>query len=196
MGNNVNRGECVQENWEQECVGDETTKLQNEQPHTTEKDVETDNVAPQKEPLWQERYESLNDTHLRLMAEFDNYRKRTMREKAELIRGGNEVALKALLPVIDDVERAISNIREVADIVAVKEGIELIYGKFRTYLTQQGISEIEVIGQSLNTETSEAVTSFPAPQEDMRGKVIDCIQKGYKLNDKVIRHAKVVVAES
>lgn len=176
-------------------ISQETTKSPEEQPPTAEKGMDTDNVTVGNEPSWQERYESLNDAHLRLMAEFDNYRKRTLREKADLIRGGSEGALTALLPVVDDLERALSNVRETADITAVKEGIELIYGKFRTYLAQQGVSEIEVVGQSLDTETSEAVTSFPAPQEDMRGKVMDCILKGYKLNDKVIRHARVVVAE-
>jgi molecular chaperone GrpE len=181
---------------EEENIIEEATKSTEEQPLTAENGAETDNVTVEKELSWQERYESLNDAHLRLMAEFDNYRKRTMREKADLIRGGSEAALTALLPVIDDVERAIANVREAADVTALKEGIELIYGKFRAYLAQQGISEINVVGQSLDTETSEAVTSFPAPQENMRGKVIDCILKGYKLNDKVIRHARVVVAES
>jgi molecular chaperone GrpE len=166
------------------------------QPDMAENGGDTDNVSEAAEPTWQERYETLNDAHLRLMAEFDNYRKRTMREKAGLIRGGGESALTALLPVIDDVERAMGTLRTAADVTAVKEGIELIYGKFHTYLAQQGVVGIDVVGQPLDTETSEAVTSFPAPQEEMRGKVIDCIQKGYKLHDKVIRHAKVVVAEA
>jgi molecular chaperone GrpE len=177
-------------------MNDPTEEIADAQSEVAENVENTDKVSDVAEPNWQERYEALNDTHLRLMAEFDNYRKRTMREKADLIRGGGESALTALLPVVDDVERAMDNLRAAADIAAVKEGIELIYGKFRTYLTQQGVTEINVVGQPLDTETSEAVTSFPAPQEELRGKVMDCIQKGYKLHDKVIRHAKVVVAEA
>jgi molecular chaperone GrpE len=162
----------------------EATKTAEEQTITADNEANPDKLA----------FDTLNDAHLRLLAEFDNYRKRTMREKADLIRGGAEAALKALLPVIDDVERAMATLRESSDVLAVKEGIELIYTKFRTYLAQQGVSVIEVLGDVLDTETSEAVTTIPAPQEDLQGKVIDCIEKGYKLNDKVIRYAKVIVA--
>ena len=122
------------------------------------------------------------------MAEFDNYRKRTLREKSELIKNGGESALTHLLPVVDDFERALQNIRSAEDIKAVTEGVELIYSKFMSYLSHQNVKPIDA-------ETSEAVAMIPAPEPDMKGKVLDCVQTGYTLNDKVIRHAKVVVGE-
>jgi molecular chaperone GrpE len=152
-------------------------------------------VSEDKEDCLQKKYDDLNDSHLRLMAEFDNYRKRTLREKADLIKSGGESALTNLLPVIDDFERALQNIRTAEDIEAVKEGIELIYNKFSAYLTQQGVKPIEAIDKPFNTELFEAIATIPAPDEEKKGKVIDSIQTGYTLYDKVIRHAKVVVGE-
>ena len=137
----------------------------------------------------------MNDSLLRLMAEFDNYRKRTMREKADLIKTGGEGALKNLLPIIDDFERALQNVRTAEDVEAVKEGVDLIFGKFMGYLSQQGVKPIEAIGKPFNTEEFEAIATIPAPEPDMKGKVLDCVQTGYTLFDKVIRHAKVVVGE-
>ena len=141
------------------------------------------------------KYDELNDSHLRLMAEFDNYRKRTMREKADLIKTGGEGALKNLLPIIDDFERALQNVRAAEDVEAVKEGVDLIFGKFMGYLSQQGVKPIEAIGKPFDTEEFEAIATIPAPEPDMKGKVLDCVQTGYTLFDKVIRHAKVVVGE-
>ena len=133
--------------------------------------------------------------YLFLMAEFDNYRKRTMREKADLIKTGGEGALKNLLPIIDDFERALQNVRAAEDVEAVKEGVDLIFGKFMGYLSQQGVKPIEAIGKPFDTEEFEAIATIPAPELDMKGKVLDCVQTGYTLFDKVIRHAKVVVGE-
>lgn len=148
------------------------------------------------------RYEELekkyNDTkndYLRLMAEFDNYRKRTLREKAELLKSGGEDALKKILPVIDDFERAMGALENATDINAVKEGVELIYNKFKNYLEANGVTEIPSTGETFDTDVHEAITTFPAPTPEQKGKVIDCMTKGYKLNDKVIRYAKVVVGE-
>ena len=141
------------------------------------------------------KYDELNDSHLRLMAEFDNYRKRTLREKSELIKNGGESALTHLLPVVDDFERALQNIRSAEDIKAVTEGVELIYSKFMSYLSHQNVKPIETVGEPFDAETSEAVAMIPAPEPDMKGKVLDYVQTGYTLNDKVIRHAKVVVGE-
>ena len=141
------------------------------------------------------KYNELNDSHLRLMAEFDNYRKRTLREKADLIKNGGEAALKNLLPVVDDFERALQNIRNSDDVEAVKEGVELIYSKFMAYLAQQGVKAIEAVGQPFDTEMFEAVATIPAPEPGMKGKILDCVQTGYTLNDRVLRHAKVVVGE-
>jgi len=138
---------------------------------------------------------SINDKHLRLMAEYDNYRKRTLKEKSDLMKTGGEKILTGILPLIDDFERAIQHIDKASEINAVKEGIELIYNKFVNFLTQQGVKEIEAIGNEFDPEIYEAVTKIPAPNEDMSGKIIDCVEKGYMLDDKVIRYPKVVVGE-
>ena len=179
---------------------DEATNLQEEQPNVSAKNTESDNVAEENaeqnelEEL-KKKYNELNDSHLRLMAEFDNYRKRTLREKSELIKNGGENALSNLLPVVDDFERALQNLRTAEDIKAVNEGVELIYSKFMSYLSQQNVKPIETVGKPFDAETSEAVALIPAPDVDMKGKVLDCVQTGYTLNEKVIRHAKVVVGE-
>ena len=179
---------------------DDATKLQDEQVNAAEENATSDNVTdegPEQKELEElkKKYDELNDSHLRLMAEFDNYRKRTMREKADLIKTGGEGALKNLLPIIDDFERALQNVRTAEDVEAVKEGVDLIFGKFMGYLSQQGVKPIEAIGKPFNTEEFEAIATIPAPEPDMKGKVLDCVQTGYTLFDKVIRHAKVVVGE-
>ncbi|MDR1381237.1 MAG: nucleotide exchange factor GrpE [Tannerella sp.] len=148
-----------------------------------------------KEQSAEEKYARLNDSHLRLMAEFDNFRKRTLREKADLIKSGGATVLTNLLPVIDDFERALNTLHATEDITSVIEGVKLIYGKFTAYLSQQGVKTIDATGQPFDTELFEAIATIPAPEEDMKGKVIDCVQTGYKLYDKVLRHAKVVVGE-
>lgn len=178
---------------------DDATKLQDEQVNAAEENTVSDNVTDEEEEQGQKelkkKYDELNDSHLRLMAEFDNYRKRTLREKSELIKNGGESALTHLLPVIDDFERALQNIRSAEDIKAVTEGVELIYSKFISYLSHQNVKPIETVGKPFDAETSEAIAMIPAPEPDMKGKVLDCVQTGYTLNEKVIRHAKVVVGE-
>lgn len=173
----------------------EATNLQNEQSNTTENVDSSDNVTEDVMAALQKKYDELNDSHLRLRAEFDNYRKRTLREKTELIKNGGESALTNLLPVIDDFERALQNIRTAEDVEAVSEGVELIYNKFISYLSQQGVKAIEATGKPFDTEMFEAIATIPAPDTDLKGKVVDCVQTGYTLNEKVIRHAKVVVGE-
>jgi len=138
---------------------------------------------------------NFNDKHLRLMAEYDNYRKRTLKEKAELMKTGGEKILLGILPLIDDFERAQQHIDKATDIDAVKSGITLIYNKFISFLSQQGIKEIETIGKDFDAEIYEALTKIPAPTQAMKGKIIDCIEKGYMLDDKLIRYPKVVVGE-
>ncbi|MDR2810974.1 MAG: nucleotide exchange factor GrpE [Tannerellaceae bacterium] len=170
------------------------TELQEETETMSDNATETDNVTDEKNNL-QRKYDELNDSHLRLMAEFDNYRKRTLREKAELIKSGGETVLISLLPVIDDLERAMHTLRTAENIDALKEGVELIYSKFIIYLGQQGVKSIQAIGEPFDTEKFEAIAIIPAPNEDQKGKVIDSVQTGYTLYDKVIRHAKVVVGE-
>lgn len=176
---------------------DDATNLQEEQVNAAEENAASDNVTDEKTELLElkNKYNELNDSHLRLMAEFDNYRKRTLREKSELIKNGGENALTQLLPIVDDFERALQNIRSAEDIKAVTEGVELIYSKFMSYLSQQHVKPIETVGETFDADTSEAVALIPAPEPDLKGKVLDCVQTGYTLNDKVIRHAKVVVGE-
>lgn len=139
--------------------------------------------------------EEQKDKYLRLAAEFDNYRKRTIKEKAELILNGGEKSISSILPVIDDFERAIKTMETAKDVSAVKEGVELIYNKFMAVLAQNGVKVIETKDQPLDTDYHEAIAVIPAPSEEQKGKILDCVQTGYTLNDKVIRHAKVVVGE-
>ena len=139
--------------------------------------------------------EEQKDKYLRLSAEFDNYRKRTMKEKAELILNGGEKSISSILPVIDDFERAIKTMETAKDVKAVKEGVELIYNKFMAVMAQNGVKVIETKDQPLDTDYHEAIAVIPAPSEEQKGKILDCVQTEYTLNDKVIRHAKVVVGE-
>ena len=149
--------------------------------------AETDNLS--------DELADMKNSHLRLLAEFDNYRKRTMKEKAELIKNGGEHVLTELLPVIDDLERALENSRQATEMQAVIEGIELIYNKIITFLHRNGVKPIEAYGQPFDAEIHDAIATLPAEDESRKGTVIDCLQKGYTLHDKVIRHAKVAVAE-
>ena len=143
----------------------------------------------------QAEMDEMKDKYLRLSAEFDNYRKRTMKEKAELILNGGEKSISSILPIVDDFERALKNMETAEDVAAVREGVELIYNKFMTVLGQNGVKVIETKEQPLNTDFHEAIAVIPAPAEELKGKILNCVQTGYTLNDKVIRHAKVVVGE-
>jgi molecular chaperone GrpE len=149
---------------------------------------------PEESDSVSEELAKLKDSYLRLMAEYDNYRKRTIKEKADLIRNGGEKTLTGLLPVIDDFDRAMKTIETATDILAIKEGLSLIYSKFVGYLQQNGVKSIETLGLVFDPDLHEAIATIPATSEEMAGKVIDTVQTGYTLNDKVIRHAKVVVA--
>ncbi|MDR0835250.1 MAG: nucleotide exchange factor GrpE [Tannerella sp.] len=156
-------------------------------------DNEQDKVLT--EPSLEEKYASLNDFYLRLMAEYDNYRKRTIREKADLIKNGGETALKNILPVVDDFDRALDTLKKTEVMQSVIDGIQLIYDKFISYLLQQGVKRMDVVGTPFDADMYEAIATFPVPEEDKKGKVIDCVQAGYMMYDKVLRHAKVVVGE-
>lgn len=145
------------------------------------------------EENWQEKFEKTNDSYLRLMADFDNFRKKTLKEKSDLIKYGGEKVFIDLLPVIDDFERALAAMPEGDD--PVKNGVVLIYNKFIEFLKKNGVTEIEAKGIELDTDCHDAVAMFPTQDEAMKGKIIDCTQKGYKYNDKVIRCAKVVVGQ-
>ena len=169
---------------------DDASKEQMEESISEEEEKEnaenTDNMS--------EELEKVKDSYVRLMAEYDNYRKRTIKEKAELIKNGGEKTLIGLLPVIDDFERARQTLEAATDIEAVKEGVELIYNKFMAYLQQNGVKVIDTLEQAFDADLHEAVAMIPAAQESQKGNIIDTVQTGYTLNDKVIRHAKVVVA--
>ena len=141
------------------------------------------------------KFVELSDKHLRLQAEFDNFRKRTLKEKADLIKSGGESVLVNILPVIDDFERALESLKNVSDEDAGKQGTLLIYNKFKEFLKQNNVKEIEALNQDFDVDLHEAITKIPAPEEKLKGKVVDVIQKGYQLNDKVIRFAKVVIGE-
>ena len=143
----------------------------------------------------QKEVEDLKDKHLRLSAEFDNYRKRTLKEKAELIKNGAEKTMTAILPILDDFERALKNMEASEETKAMREGVELIFNKFHKVLNQEGLQVIETEGKDFDTDFCEAIALIPATSDDMKGKILDCVQTGYMLNDKVIRHAKVVVAQ-
>lgn len=137
----------------------------------------------------------LNDKYLRLYSEFDNYRKRTMKERVDIIKTASEDVFKAILPVIDDLDRAIKANEKADDIAAIKEGIQLIYHKFKNTTHQKGLTPFESIGETFNPDLMEAITHVPAANDEQKGKVIDEVEKGYKLGDKVIRFAKVVIAQ-
>ena len=188
-----------------EELKNEEQKEQQESQETANAQVETDtgkeaNQETEKELSVEEQLEAakkeieeLNDKLLRKIAEFDNYRKRTLKEKTELILNGGEKTIVAILPVIDDMERALKNMQNADNVAAVLEGVELIYKKFMDILGKQGVSVIETKDADFDVDVHEAIAQLPAPVEELKGKVMDCTLTGYKLNDKVIRHAQVVV---
>jgi molecular chaperone GrpE len=136
-----------------------------------------------------------HDKYLRLSAEFDNYRKRTLKEKMDLTKSAGEQLMLNLLPVIDDFERGIKNMNDSKELSAIKEGMILIYNKFKDFLNQNGVREIDAAEKEFNIDFHEAITKVPAPKKELKGKVVDIVEKGYTLNDKVIRFSKVVIGE-
>ena len=186
---------------EEELMSEATQDEAAENEEIQEEDVQ-DSAAPTEEEKLAQELEEANkvieeqkDKYLRLSAEFDNYRKRTMKEKAELILNGAEKTISSILPIVDDFERALKNMETATDVAAVKEGVELIYNKFMSVLGQDGVKVIETKEKPLDTDFHEAIAVIPAPDKSLKGKILDCVQTGYTLNDKVSRHAKVVVGE-
>ena len=175
---------------QQEPVADESVVSNSVADETAEEEEEKDPLEKALEEIEQLKTQMLYKT-----AQFDNYRKRTLKEKAELILNGGEKAVSAILPIIDDMERAIENGAKTDDIAVVREGMELIYNKMMKALEGLGVKEIETENADFNTDVHEAVAMVPGMGDDKKGKVIDCLQKGYQLNDKVIRHAKVAVGQ-
>ena len=180
----------VEDNLDQDVVQEETTQEEGSG-ETEEKEA----VEEKKEPTTEEKLAELQDRYLRLSAEYDNFRKRTLKEKIDLQKSANEKLLNGLLPVADDFDRALQIIDDAKDIEAVKEGMKLISGKFTGFLAQQGIKEIGALKKAFDTDLHEAITKIPAPSKKLKGKVVDVIQKGYYLNEKVLRFAKVVIGE-
>ncbi|MBO6516906.1 MAG: nucleotide exchange factor GrpE [Bacteroidia bacterium] len=148
-----------------------------------------------EEVNWAEKASELNDKYLRLYSEFDNYRRRTTKERAELIRSAGKDLLEDLLPVVDDFDRTMEAMEQTEDVKAFTDGVRLVRQKFMGILQKQGMEHFEAKGEDFDSELHEAITKIPAPSDDMKGKVVDVIEKGYKLNDKVLRYAKVVVGE-
>ena len=170
--------------------------------NTAENTVEQENIELTAEEKLQkelneanEKISTLEDKYLRQVAEFDNYRKRTIKEKAEIIKNGGERVIESILPVLDDFERAMSNMAKDENAAEILTGVELIYNKFTGILKQNGLQKIETEGADFNTDFHEAIALIPTPDENLKGKVLDCVQPGYTLNEKVIRHAKVAVGE-
>jgi len=188
----LNKVEFDQCEFSEENLSEEKEKPKEEV--VTEEMSELDSAKNTIDGL-QSKLAQLNDTYLRTLAEYDNYRKRTLKEKADLIKTGGESVLINILTVVDDVERGISSSKNAQDIEALREGLELIQGKFVGFLKQNGIKEMETEGEAFDCDRHEAIATVPAPEESLRGKIIDCVQKGYFLHDKVIRFAKVVVGE-
>lgn len=173
-----------------------------EQEAEAQVEAEEQEVEETVEPTLEEQIELLKGEiekekkeYLFLMADFDNYRKRTLQEKQDLIKNGGQKVLEGILPVVDDIERAIDAIAQGGDLDSLKEGVDLIHNKLLSYLKANNVEPIESTGELFDTDFHEAVTTFPAPSEDQKGKVIDTVLKGYTLNDKVLRHAKVVVGQ-
>jgi len=197
----VNKGENMEEevldnvtNSEEAEPKSPDTETAEEEKSSKKKKSKKDKKEAKIEELG-EKLQEIQDKHLRLQAEFDNFRRRTLKEKADLIKSGGESVLVNILPVIDDFERAIDSLKEVADEDAGKQGTLLIYNKFQEFLKQNHVKEIEALHEDFDVDLHEALTKIPAPEEKLKGKVVDVISKGYCLNEKVIRFAKVVIGE-
>ncbi len=184
---------------EEACASAETEEITAEVEETGDAEAEAQPAEPQEQTLEDKlaaaelRIQELEKERLYKQAEFDNFRKRIVKEKAELILNGGRKVLEAMLPVVDDLERALQHMDSAEDVEAVKKGVELIHTKFLSVMKAQGVTPMNTQNADFNTDYHEAVTQFPAPSDDLKGKVIDCTEKGYMLNDTVLRFAKVVV---
>jgi len=191
--------ENTAEELENKTQASEENSAKEETPHAESKaDKKKKSKKDKKEDKIEElesQLKEMQDKHLRLQAEFDNFRRRTIKEKSELIKSGGESVLVNILPVIDDFERALETMKEISDDDSGKQGTRLIYNKFKEFLKQNNIKEIDAMEQEFDVDLHEAITKIPAPSKELKGKVVDVVQKGYCLNDKVIRFAKVVIGE-
>jgi molecular chaperone GrpE len=187
----ANQGDKMEEKAIQDAEAQDKEKLLEDLKAFEEKSKEMQSELK----AFEEKSQELHDKYLRLSAEFDNYRKRTLKEKTELIKTASEDIMIRIIPFVDDMERGLKAVNSTQDIEAVKQGMNLIYGRFKDFLQQNGVREIEALNTEFNTDVHEAVTKIPAPDESQKGKVVDVVEKGYMLHDKVIRYPKVVVGE-
>lgn len=196
MKNNENTGNNIEindENVESNVISDDNTKDTSANTDNSAEEKTTELTVEEQLEAAKKEVEQYKDKYLRAVAEFDNYRKRTLKEKAELLLNGSEKAVCAFLPILDDFERAIADKTE--DVNAIKEGVQIIFNKFNKTLESLGVRKIETEGKDFDVDFHEAVAMVPGMGDDKKGKVIDCVQTGYQLNDKVIRHAKVAVGQ-
>lgn len=194
MKNNENTGNNIEindENVENNVISDDNTEDTSANTDNSAEEKTTELTVEEQLEAAKKEVEQYKDKYLRAVAEFDNYRKRTLKEKAELLLNGSEKAVCAFLPILDDFERAIADKTE--DVNAIKEGVQIIFNKFNKTLESLGVRKIETEGKDFDVDFHEAVAMVPGMGDDKKGKVIDCVQTGYQLNDKVIRHAKVAV---
>lgn len=196
MKNNENTGNNIEindENVENNVISDDNTEDTSANTDNSAEEKTTELTVEEQLEAAKKEVEQYKDKYLRAVAEFDNYRKRTLKEKAELLLNGSEKAVCAFLPILDDFERAIADKTE--DVNAIKEGVHIIFNKFNKTLESLGVRKIETEGKDFDVDFHEAVAMVPGMGDDKKGKVIDCVQTGYQLNDKVIRHAKVAVGQ-
>ena len=196
MKNNENTGNNIEindENVENNVISDDNTEDTSANTDNSAEEKTTELTVEEQLEAAKKEVEQYKDKYLRAVAEFDNYRKRTLKEKAELLLNGSEKAVCAFLPILDDFERAIADKTE--DLNAIKEGVQIIFNKFNKTLESLGVRKIETEGKDFDVDFHEAVAMVPGMGDDKKGKVIDCVQTGYQLNDKVIRHAKVAVGQ-
>ncbi len=195
--NEIKKG-SVQQDMENVKKEEKSNKDKSEKTENTDQEVLKNSETDNSEETFanaDEKLAEVTDRYIRLSAEFDNYRKRTLKEKMELSRNAGEQLLLRILPVMDDFERALKLMDSNSDCKAMKEGIDLIYNKFRDFLKQSGVKEVEALGSEFDVETHEAITKVPAQDKSQKGKVVDVVEKGYYLNDKIIRFPKVVVGD-
>jgi molecular chaperone GrpE len=178
-------------------INQESTQNEQNTQQCVSENQDTDQEIAHQEQISQltEKCAELTDKNLRLMAEFDNYRRRTLKEKSDIIKNAGDNIFKDMLPLVDDFERALSSIQPTPENISLREGVEIIYNKFINFLGQNGVKAIDTENKAFDVEFHEAITTIPAHEESMKGKIIDCTTKGYTLNEKVIRFAKVVVGE-
>lgn len=187
QNNNVRKDEIEEEQTSEDIKTEDSEKNKKKSPRKPRKETKLEKLS--------KKLEEISDKHLRLQAEFDNYRRRTLKEKVDLIKSGGETVLINLLQIIDDFDRALDSINEIDENNDAKQGIILIFNKFKEFLKQNNVKEIEALNKEFNCDFHEALTKIPAASEELKGKNVDVIQKGYILNDKVIRFAKVIVGE-